>query len=657
MKAMTPSATRSFSQGRVLLAPRLFPAPLVPATLAFTAEGTPYSAAFDDVYHSSQGGPAQARHVFLGGNGLPERWRARRRFTILETGFGMGLNFLATWSAWREDPGRPAKLHFVSIEKHPFSAADLVRLHARTPEFSERAAELAAAWPMLVPGMHRLELDGGRVVLTLFFGDIANALPQLRLAADAFYLDGFAPSKNPDMWSIRAMKSIGRLAAANATLATYTAASAVRESLGAAGFTVEKRTGFAKKRDMLCARFTVARVAPAAPLRRALVIGAGLAGSAVCERLAARGWDIVLIERRDAPAMEASGNHAGAFHPLITPDDSFMARLTRAGFVYALRHWKTLQEVDWSECGVLQMPRTDEEDDGQRAALSSLGLPPEYARYLSRSEAAEKTAADVGTGGLWFARAGWVRPATLVRGLLHKARASMRFGIEVCALERNAVGWAALDAAGHVLAEAPVVVLANAGDAVRLAPIPDMELRSVRGQVTYLPAARFPAIRAVLLRGGMAIPPVEGIALAGASFDIGDTDPAARPDSHAGNLERLARILPGAEAGFDPSCLDGRVGFRAVARDRLPLVGPHPDSPGLHCAFGYGSRGILWCSLMAELLASRLEAEPLPVEARLADALDPGRFARRGNRGTARRTARGTGRGSTRAAGSTDLRP
>ena len=621
--------------------PRLFPAPLVPATLAFTAEGTPYSAAFDDVYHSSEGGPAQARHVFLGGNGLPERWRARQRFTILETGFGMGLNFLATWSAWREDPGRPAKLHFVSIEKHPFTAADLVRLHARTPEFSERAAELAAAWPMLVPGMHRLELDGGRVVLTLFFGDIANALPQLRLAADAFYLDGFAPSKNPDMWSIRALKSIGRLAAANATLATYTVASAVRDGLGAAGFLVEKRAGFASKRDMICARFTLARVTPVAPLRRALVIGAGLAGSAVCERLAARSWDIVLIERRDAPAMEASGNHAGAFHPLVTSDDSILARLSRASFLHALRHWRTLAGVDWSECGGLQMPRTGDEEDGQRAALSILGFPPEYAQYLSRDEAAGKAATEVAAGGIWFPRAGWVRPASLVRALLRKAQASMRFGIEVMALQRTSTGWAALDAMGHIVAEAPVVILANAGDATHLAPMPDAELRSVRGQVTYLPAVKFPPIRAVLLRGGMAIPPVDGIALVGASFDIGDTDPAARPDSHAGNLERLARILPGAEAGFDPSSLEGRVGFRAVARDRLPLVGPMPDAPGLHAAFAYGSRGILWCSLMAELLASRLESESLPIEARLADAVDPARFALR----------------TTRRAGSPDSRP
>lgn len=608
------------------------PEPLVPATLAFNEGGTPYSAAFDDVYHSGEGGPAQARHVFLQGNGLPERWRLRTRFTILETGFGYGLNFLATWAAWKAGPGRCAKLHYVSVEKHPFTAADLVRLFAMHPEFESLSRELHAAWPMLVPGMHRLELEGGRVVLTLCFADAAAALPQLRLAADAFYLDGFSPAKNPHMWSAPVLGTLARLAADGATFATYTAASAVRDALAAAGFAVEKRPGFARKRDMLCGRFARA-IAPApVPARRAMVIGAGLAGSAVCERLAARGWETVLIERRPAPAMEASGNHAGVFHPLVTRDDSVLAQLSRAAYLYAIRHWTRLEGLGWAQCGVLQMPRSAEEDAAQRKALAQLGYPAEYACVLAAAEASGKAGTPVAAGGVWFESAGWVQPASLVLALLAKAGARTAFNAEVAALTYGASGWAAREAGGRVIAEAPVAILANAADALRLAPMAHVNLRSVRGQVTYLPAANFAAPRAVLLRGGMVIPAVEGLAVAGASFDIGDADPLPRADSHAGNLERLARILPGAEAGLDPEALEGRVGFRAVVPDRLPMVGALPGSKGLHCAFAYGSRGILWCSLMAELLASRLESEPLPVQARLADAVAPERFALRAAR-------------------------
>src|SRR4051812_32352634 len=193
-------------------------------------EATPYSPAFADVYHSAAGGLAQARHVFLAGNGLPQRWRSRERFVILETGFGFGVNFLATWRAWKDDPARPRRLHYVAIEKHPFTLADLRALHDAYPEVREEAAALHAAWPPLVSGSHRLEL--GDVVLTLFFADVA-ILRDLRLAADAVYLDGFAPAKNPEMWTHSVMRALSRATADGATVATWSVASAVRDALHA----------------------------------------------------------------------------------------------------------------------------------------------------------------------------------------------------------------------------------------------------------------------------------------------------------------------------------------------------------------------------------------------------------------------------------------
>src|SRR5260221_2250437 len=161
------------------------PVPLVPARLAFAADGTPYSDEYGDVYHSAESGLAQARHVFLQGNGLPERWRGRRAFTVLETGFGFGLSFLATWQAWRDDPARSGRLHFVSVEKHPFTVPDLEVLFRKFPQVERQSIRLLHSWPMLVAGMHRLQFESGNVVLTLFFGDIAGGLPQLKLAAAA----------------------------------------------------------------------------------------------------------------------------------------------------------------------------------------------------------------------------------------------------------------------------------------------------------------------------------------------------------------------------------------------------------------------------------------------------------------------------------------
>ncbi len=611
---------------------------LTPARLAFAGDGTPFSAAYGDLYHSADGGAAQARHVFLGGNGLPARWAGARRFTILETGFGFGLSFLAAWQAWREDPRRCARLHYVSVEKHPFGAQDLAVLHAAYAEFAPLAEELRSAWPLLVPGVHRLEFEDGRVVLTLAYGDAPRILPQLRLAADAIFLDGFAPAKNPEMWSPALLRALGRLAAPGATAATWSVAASVRESLRAAGFVAEKRRGYARKSEMLVASFvpqrTLRAASPGPAERSAVVIGAGLAGAAVCERLAARDWEVTLVERHRAPAMEASGNHAGVFHPLVTPDDSHAARLSRAAFNWLLEHWRQLDAFgaapEWARCGVLQLARDAGEEAAQRAAIAGLGYPPQYAQVLDVAQASERAGVRLAAGGLWFQEGGWIRPASFVQSLFHRSRSAMLLGREAAALKRRGERWNVLDAAGREIAASNFIVLANAADALRLHPSQHIKLRRVRGQLTYLPPLE--SLKTVVLRGGMVLPPIDGISVTGASFDIDDDDTEMRTDSHAGNLERLERMLPGASRGLDPGKLEGRVGFRTVAHDRLPLIGALEDAPGLYGAFAYGSRGLLWAGLGAELLASLMEAEPLPLEAPLADALAPRRFALRAGR-------------------------
>jgi len=236
---------------------------LLPARLLRDAEGTPVSELYGDIYHSASGGEAQARHVFLAGNGLPQRWQDRRQFTILETGFGLGLNFLVTYAAWQADPQRCATLHFISLEKHPFTVGDLALAHAAWPQFAEFTAELQRQWPPLVAGEHRLELAAGRIVLRLIFGDAADCLPGLRAGAtatttaiDAFYLDGFSPARNPELWSPALCLDLARLAAADARIATWSVAGSVRRALAEAGFVVRKAPGFGSKRQMLCGHYS-----------------------------------------------------------------------------------------------------------------------------------------------------------------------------------------------------------------------------------------------------------------------------------------------------------------------------------------------------------------------------------------------------------------
>ncbi|MBR8459192.1 bifunctional tRNA (5-methylaminomethyl-2-thiouridine)(34)-methyltransferase MnmD/FAD-dependent 5-carboxymethylaminomethyl-2-thiouridine(34) oxidoreductase MnmC [Burkholderia dolosa] len=638
---------------------------LVPATLAFRDDGTLVSPAYGDIYHSAAGALAQANQVFVAGNRLPARWQGRRTFTIVETGFGVGCNFLATWAAWRDDPARCERLHFVSVEKHPFSREDLRRAASHivaNTTISAGVDALVDAWPMLVPGVHRLEFDEGRVVLTLAFGDALDMLTKLVARADAFYLDGFAPAKNADIWSVDVFRALARIAGDDATFATYSSSGVVKRALDEAGFAYRKVEGFAGKRAMLVGeyapRWRMRRHEPPRALpvhaRRAIVIGAGLAGCAVTERLAARGWDVTLIERHDRIASEASGNPAGVFHPLMTRDDNVASRLTRSGFLHALARWRALERAGHafarSTDGMIHLAESADDFARMRDAFDALGAPADYVSLLDVEAARAHLNLPVAQGGLLFPQGGAVWPAALCTAQCAAAgeRVRMLTCSEVARLERHGDAWRAIDAGGGTLAEAPVVVLANAGDAVRLAGLRHVAMQPVRGQLTLLPPGSSAPLRCPAIGDGYAVPLGDGTLLIGATFEPDDVDPSMRAAGHVENLERVRRLLPGLIGDIaDIDALPGRVAFRWVVGDRLPLIGPLADEthaianaralsgakardlprmPGLYGAFGYGSRGLVWAALGAELIASQLEGEPWPLERELAEAIDPARF-------------------------------
>jgi len=645
------------------------PRALESAEPILSEDGIPFSPRYDDVYHSTRGGLAQAQHVFLGGNGLPGNWAGREQFVIVETGFGQGLNFLATWQAWRDDPQRCRRLHFVSIEKHPFTREGLAQLHAGLGDLLPLAGQLQQQWPDALPGLHRLSFEGGAVTLTLALGDAESMLPKLVLGADAFYLDGFSPSRNADMWSDVVFRGLARLAHVGATLATYTAAGFVRRGLKGAGFEVHKAPGFGGKRDMTVARFAPVwknrRHAPPAAGqwadRHAIVIGAGLAGCAVTERLAARGWRITLFDAHDGPARQTSGHRAAAMHAHVSADDSLLSRLSRAGNLHALRAWAEVEgagyPVDWHGCGVLQIGEDDAENAAQHAALASLGFPESFVRWMSQEEAAERHGATVPRGGLWFPQGGWVAPPDICRAQLAKAGAAVdaRFNCRVATLRQIEGGWQALSVDGTVLASAPVLVLANAYEAERLVSGRFLALRRVRGQLTDLAPGQVDALGrwpdCVVTGGGYLLPrAATGGARVGSSYEPDEGALVERSEVHAANLSRLASLLPDRAGSIDriePSGLRGYIGVRTVTHNRLPLVGRMVDEtqalahasalrgahlrdlprlPGLYVALAYASRGLTWAALCAELIASQVEGEPLPLESDLADAIDPARL-------------------------------
>ncbi|MEY4753828.1 MAG: hypothetical protein RJA44_1503, partial [Pseudomonadota bacterium] len=622
--------------------------------------------------------------VFLGGNGLPQRWQGRERFVILETGFGLGNNFLATWAAWRADAQRCERLIYVALEKHPLLRVDLARVHAGSA-LPELAAQLIAQWPLPTPDLHPLDFEGGRVQLLLVHGDAARTLPGLQLAFDACYLDGFAPARNAELWSADLFRKLARLAAPQATAATWSAARAVRDGLAAQGFEVRQVPGFSGKRDMTVAQYAP-RYTPPLPAalrpphqgpRAALVIGAGLAGCAAAWALARQGWHCTVLDRQPGPAQETSGNAGGLMHGTFNAPDSLHSRWFRAAAQLTARLAAPTLAAGALAGQLDGFLRLDGRLDAARAEaqLASVGLPADYLRWLDRDEAAARSGLDLPSGGWWYGQAGWLSPSGWAKWLLAQAEQAglARFigSAEVARLQRADDSpdspWQAIAADGRLLASAPVVVLANALQAPGLLPagLPCPPLNAVRGQTSLL-AAPMPGLRRpqVPLSGqGYALGlPAEmegGGVLIGATSQHHGADPTVRVADHVHNLQRAAALglfEPGAvDAVSMAASLSGRVGWRAVRPDRLPLLGPpldplalaaaqaqgarldalrlqprqHDAHQGLYLLAGLGSRGITSAALAAQVVASWITGAPCPVDSALRDAVDVARGERR----------------------------
>ena len=600
---------------------------LIPASLVFSGN-TPYSTFYQDVYHSADGGPGQARHVFIDGCGLPDAWAGHETFTLLETGFGTGLNFLATWYAWRADPARPQRLHYLSVEKHPFSAVDMLHLHAAWPEFAALSARLIERWPPLVAGFHRLEFDEGRVQLTLMLGDASACLPQLEACVDAFYLDGFSPDRNADLWHSDIFCELSRLANPGATAASYTVASSVRNGLAQAGFRIAKRTGYGRKRHCLTAVFTKDKPSSLTRPGHVAVIGAGVAGAGVAHALARHGVDVTLLERGEEAANAASGNPAAVIRPVVSSIDHIGSRLTRAAFIHNIAAWPGLgADVIRSSCGVLHIAKDEVSAHKQKVAIEINSLPANFARWVEVSEASELANWTIDQPGVYYPSAGWIVPSSLCNAWLRHPRIAMQYGCKVARIEANEDRWKLYGEAGRLLLEADAVVLANAHEAISLVPEQDWPLQSVRGQITRLPLGVLSQVNRVLAREGYLSPSPEGV-IVGATYEHDNPDTRPRKESDESNLARLESILPGAAANINVDTVKGRASFRAVLPDRLPLLGPVNGRKGVYVAAGYASRGVVWAGLLGETLASMMLHEPLPLERDVIDAISPARFVK-----------------------------
>ncbi|MGH1421521.1 MAG: FAD-dependent 5-carboxymethylaminomethyl-2-thiouridine(34) oxidoreductase MnmC [Hyphomonas sp.] len=601
---------------------------LTPPQLTWRDDGTPVADAHDDVYFSVADGLAEARAVFIGACGLPGAWREAGRFTVAETGFGTGLNFLALWKLWREArPSEAAQLHFVSFEGFPLDAESARRALAAWPELSELSAKLLAAWPGPVRGVRQINWPEEGVTLTLHLGDITEMLPQAVFTADAWFLDGFSPAKNEDMWGEWIYPEVAARSRVGTRLGTFTVAGAIRRGLSAAGFDVERVPGHGRKRQRLEARYNgVGRPeffdqhgirSGLKSVRRVVVVGAGIAGASVARCLAEQGVEVTVLEAAESPAIKASGNPLALLMPRLDVGDTVQARLLIDAYLSARALYDGRPGVTWTE--VLQPAQDDTAKSRAEKLLADPPLPLEEIEALRG-------------GGLLHKRAMMLRPAELVPDLL--AGLDVQLGAKV----------------DNVLAlrdEYDAVVVATGIGAQ--AALPWLGLIAKQGQVDFVDG-QVDAPASAVASGSYALA-FGDMRLWGATFEGVEVsaEPVTSDTAREENLRNLEILSPYWMGQIGGAEIGSRAGIRATTSDRLPLIGAVPDKEatvevfeglrtgrrvnadaplldGVYLSAGMGARGFTYSPWAAQIISAQILGHPAPAPQAALEAVSPMRL-------------------------------
>lgn len=581
--------------------------------LLWAEDGAPRSGRFDDVYFSKEDGLAESQAVFLGGCDLPNAWADRRHFTVAELGFGTGLNIVALLDLWQQERPADGHLHVFSVEGFPLSRDEATRALSAWPEVEPVAQALLDRWPSGTPGFHRVSLPEFEATLDLAIGDAEWALMQWSGQADAWFLDGFAPSTNPGMWSDAVMDAIATRSVPGARVATFTVAGAVRRGLAERGFQVDKRPGHGRKRERLEARLPGTTQDALRPT--VAVIGAGIAGASLAQAFAALGHRATVVETEQAGA-GGSGFPAALVTPRLDAGDTEIAALhaqalKRAGALYAAVPGAVVAQ------GVLQLEQAAR-DAGRYRKIADQDLwPPGAMTVVDAATASAHLGEAVETGGLMMASAFAVRPAPVLEAWLAEPE---RLNASVERIERTARGWQAFSAEGDLILTADIMIAAAGWGTAALAD--DLPLSPVRGQADWVDVEG-DVSTAPVAWGGYRVPTGEGF-LFGATHDRGRVDTVASAEDTARNLATLSARLPNAAGGM-PGTVHSRAAVRATTPDRLPLAGAVTGQPGLYVLGGLGSRGFCVAPLLAEHVAALVTGTPSPLPKDLAARICPGR--------------------------------
>ena len=674
------------------------------AQVHFNESGTPVADHFDDVYFSNDSGIDETQHVFVAGNDLAERWQQwpNPTFVIAETGFGTGLNFLVAMRAFNEfraaNPDHPLKrLYFITTEKFPLPQQDMQRALEAFPVLKDEAEALASLYPMGLEGCHRLHFDNHSTTLDLWIGDVHELLPQWHSPVngliDAWFLDGFAPSKNPDMWTDALFSQMARLSKTGTTFGTFTAAGIVKRGLAGVGFTIKKRNGFGRKRDMLTGVFDQDNEnvqhklrLPAGPYYRyandsldktskVAVVGSGLAAATACLALVKRGISTTLYFDGDTLASGASGNPQGGFYPQLHSEASIASRIQAHSFLYArqaydhtIEHAKAcgLADVAHDFCGVIQLSFNDKVAERQNKLAAADVWPEALIKPVDSKEVSDIANLALPYSGLYIGLGGWLSPPQLVTAMIEEALQSGKLELKPnhtyvsheaveTTKQRVQIRFNFDSAESEEVITADHLILALGAGAVNASDFNSLSLRPVRGQVEAIPTQMpIEQLNTVLCHKGYMTPVFEGRHALGSTYVKNDLSTDVRGDETEMNLATHEQALASTDI-VQALQHDGkaRAATRLGSPDHQPVVGalhnfdslkehytmlgvgkPLTSAPVLPSSVVstltcLGSRGLTTAPLMAEVLVSSLCKEPLPLSNELLNAVNTSRFMTR----------------------------
>jgi len=586
---------------------------------------------FDDLYFSTDDGLGEARHVFLDGNDLAGRIAAAPQFTIAETGFGTGLNFLAVMALLESNaPKRnqlDCQIDYISFESRPLPAVVMAQSHQAFPDLARHSDELIAALPPQWPGLHRRDFLQGRLRLHLIYGDANDAMAKADFVADAWFLDGFTPAKNPQLWNQDLLTAIGRLTRAGGSFATFTVASVVRQRLAEAGFELEKRPGFGRKRDMLIGRKRTGILTPqpAAQNRDIAIIGGGIAGASVAAGLVARGITPHIIDARDRLAGGASGNRLALQSPRLSVDHNVASRMSVDCLSFAAGCSDAALAVVADRVISLDWP---DREAVRQAKFRTQFWPDDLMQFVDAKTISSEAGIDIPLGGVVHHWGRVIDPICLTKHLAKGAET--HFGFSVVGMRRDDGKYHLIADDGRQLICDQLVVAAGADLAVlhQMLAIQGIAIDVTSGQVSHVPeTVALAGLRAGISFGGYLTPAQDGFHELGATFD------------REGNIEILAsahlhnkQLLPHGlgDSLPDPASYGARVSRRASSADRNPVCGKINDD--LFILGALGARGLTLAPLLGDMLAAEILGMPVTLTRDIRRVLDPCRFRLRASR-------------------------